>query len=816
MNVAFAFRYAARNLLRGGQRTLLATVCVAFGVMSLVGLQLLASMIAASITLDARFVLGGDGSLSREGRAFEAADIEALETMRAQGKLAAFTLTTHDGGALLKRGGTGRSYLLGRALGVDPVTFPLVGEMRLAGTSTSFGGLIAEPGTAVITRDVADRVGLAAGDDFTLGGPEMGPSRLRVTGIVELTPDRQGDAVFYSLATARRLGRREDVAATARVLWGPSRPTGERLAAEGWSVARPEEIAKQRARAVDLFGLMLKGAGILGLLLGGIGLSNTMQVLLARRRLEIATLKTLGYERRHLVILFGLETGMLGLIGGLAGAAAGAGLASWLGVLLARTGPIMLGSAINPLVLAGGVATGAATAVIFGLHAIVKASAVRPSTLLRDLPVPKAWGETVLLYTVLGALFSALAAAILGSVLKGIGVVAAGFGGLAILIAVLGAGFFAVVTVPVPLPSLVMLARRNLRRQPMQQLVALVALFCGVFTIGFAAATISSGRQRLSTQELPKGGYNVAFYAASVDNGPVSAVLEREGVKAVQRFVTAPIDSRIGAREVTGCDEDQTGTVHVVQGVWRKGPGFALAPVRLRGEPSKPAMGDAVEISSPKGERVRVAITGFYDLKRVSPLIPPVAGLILDPATVLRLGGSATQASFTGRVDEKRLDAIARSLGREAPDALMLTRADLNSAMQGELESLFAFVVATAGLALVAGGVLIANSVGLAMLDRRREMGIFKAIGYSSARILAGIAVEYALLGLVAGVAGMGAVALAFRVINHLRPAARLALDLAQAPEMIAVATAIALASAVAVAWRPTHARPLDVLRQDG
>jgi len=30
---------------------------------------------------------------------------------------------------------------------------------------------------------------------------------------------------------------------------------------------------------------------------------------------------------------------------------------------------------------------------------------------------------------------------------------------------------------------------------------------------------------------------------------------------------------------------------------------------------------------------------------------------------------------------------------------------------------------------------------------------------------------------------------------------------------MIAVAILIAFASAVAVAWRPTHARPLDVLR---
>jgi putative ABC transport system permease protein len=828
VNAGFAFRYAARNLLRGGQRTLLAMGCVAFGVMSLVGLQLLSSMIAASIVVDPRLVLGGDASLSKGERAFTARDVEALEQMRRTGRLAAFTLTTYGGGALLKHGAAGRAHVLGRALGVDPQTFPLVGEVRLDDSASTFGRRIAEPGTAVVTRDVADKLRLAMGDDFTLGGgPASVPARLRVAGIAELTPDRQGDTVFYSLATARQLGRREDVVAVAQVLWGPARPTTAALTAEGWSVGGPEEIAKKRARVADLFGLMLKGAGILGLLLGGIGMANTMEVLLARRRLEIATLKTLGYERGHLLLLFGLETGMLGVFGGLVGAAAGAGLSAWLRVLLGRVGPIMLGPAVDFRVLAGGVAVGVATAVIFGLHAIVRASAVRPSTLLRDLPVPRAWGEAVLLYAALGTLFSALAATIMGSVLYGVGVVAAGFAGLVLLIVVLGAGFFAVVAVPAPLPSLVALARRNLRRQPMQTLVALVALFCGVFTIGFAGAAISNGRHRFTSLELPSGGINVSVYAAAADAGPVTTALKQQGVSGVERFVTAPIGTRIGTRtagdrsldvlrEVTGYDGDWRGTVEVVQGAWVHGPGAALVPGRLRKEAWKISAGDVLEVSAANGERARVAITGFYEPKRLSPLLPHLGGLLLDEGTALRLGGRSAQVKLTGHVDESRLDAVAKALGRAAPESLMLSRIELNSATQSAIESLFAFVVATAGLALVAGGVLIANSVGLAMLDRRREMGIFKALGYSSARILTGIAIEYALLGLVAGVAGMGAVALAFRVVNHLRPAARLTLDLGQAPAMIAAATAIALASAVAVAWRPTHARPLDVLRQEG
>ncbi len=715
MNVAFALRYASRNLLRGGQRTLLAAACVAFGVMSLVALQLLASMIAASIATDPRAVLGGDASLGRADRALTADDLAALARMRDRGAIAAFTLTTQGSGAILQRAGGGPVHVLGRALGVDPQTFPLIGSMRLAGSpSGSFGRLIAEPGAAVITRDVADALKLAVGDRFKIGGGGDGPpAHLRVAGIAELPPDRQGDSIFYSLATARRLAGRDDVVRSAPVLWGAARPSAETLRAAGWSVATAAKVVQGRARVAGLFGWMLKGAGLLGLLLGGIGVSNTMQVLMARRKLEIATLKTLGYERHHLVLLFGLETGMLGLAGGLAGAAMGTGLAVWLRTLLGRMGPILLGPAVDVRVLAGGVAVGVATAAIFGLQAIARASAVRPSTLLRDLPTPIVWRETVALYGVLAALFSALAAAVMRSVLYGVGVVAGGALGLSLLVALLGAGFFALVAVPLPLPGLVAIARRNLRRNPLHTLVALVALFCGVFTIGFAGATIESGRARFAEKADVARETRVEIYAAPSDVGPVAAALARAGVTA-QR-----IDRR--------------------------------------------------------------------------------------PA----------QVNFSGAVEKRRLAALTREIERDAPDALVLSRADLTAATRSAIANLFAFVVAIAGLALVAGGVLIANSVGLAMLERRREMGIFKAIGYSSARILAGIGIEYALLGLVAGIAGMGAVVLAFVVIDRLRPAARLALDPAQAPAMIAAAILIAFAAAVAVAWRPTHARPLEVLRQE-
>src|SRR5207244_12099944 len=75
--------------------------------------------------------------------------------------------------------------------------------------------------------------------------------------------------------------------------------------------------------------------------------------------------------------------------------------------------------------------------------------------------------------------------------------------------------------------------------------------------------------------------------------------------------------------------------------------------------------------------------------------------------------------------------------------------------------------------------------------------------------------IENALLGLIAGVLGMVGVGLAMVWINDQRPQAQLSLDPVLAVVMTGVSVALALLSASLVAWRPTHVRPLEVLRNE-
>ena len=71
-------------------------------------------------------------------------------------------------------------------------------------------------------------------------------------------------------------------------------------------------------------------------------------------------------------------------------------------------------------------------------------------------------------------------------------------------------------------------------------------------------------------------------------------------------------------------------------------------------------------------------------------------------------------------------------------------------------KNLFVFAAAMASLAILAGVLLVANSVSLAMLDRRFEIGVLKALGYSRGQVLFTQVVEYTLMAVIISLTGLG------------------------------------------------------------
>lgn len=213
------------------------------------------------------------------------------------------------------------------------------------------------------------------------------------------------------------------------------------------------ELLDQLEDQVVLINRFLTIVGLLALLIGGIGIVNTMQVLLARRRVEIAMLKTAGYQRRDLYGLFGLEAALLGLLGGAIGALVGIGVAAGIQALFERAFRLALPFTLDPGIILGGVAVGLATALIFGLLPIVQAAGVRPTAVLRELPEGRSWGSVagaLGLVLLLSVLFAALASVIIGDWRWGLAAVYGAFLALGLLSIGFGLLVFLISKLPVP------------------------------------------------------------------------------------------------------------------------------------------------------------------------------------------------------------------------------------------------------------------------------------------------------------------------------------------------------------------------------
>jgi putative ABC transport system permease protein len=141
-------------------------------------------------------------------------------------------------------------------------------------------------------------------------------------------------------------------------------------------VSRPSDALAAQAATNKTFTGLLLGLGAVALLVGGIGVANTMVISVLERRSEIGLRRSLGATRQHIRIEFLTESLLLSVLGG--------------------GGGILLGSAVTaayatlqhwPTVVPAWAAAGAITATLIigavaGLYPAIRAARVAPTEAL--------------------------------------------------------------------------------------------------------------------------------------------------------------------------------------------------------------------------------------------------------------------------------------------------------------------------------------------------------------------------------------------------------------------------------------------------
>jgi putative ABC transport system permease protein len=387
-------RFALRDL-RGGLAGLwIFLLCIALGVAAIVGVESLARALNDGMGREGRVILGGDASFALIHRRLSADEQRFLE---AHGSLS--TVATLRG---MARAAGGDATLI-EIKAVEP-SWPRLGQAAFAPPMSleealgerdgAFGVAVEEALLARLNLKLGDviRIGeanfvlrtlLASEPDRLATGVGLGPRVLMSQAALDATKLVQpGSLVRW---TTRVVMGGPDSAPNSSTVQAFMDQAKRTFPQAGWDARSRLAINPDFSRDIDRFAEFLALAGLLSLVVGGVGVANAAQGFVERKRATLAILKALGATGSSVVGLALIEFAIVALIGALAGALLGSAIPFVVNWLFGSLLPIPLAPSISPSMIGLGLIYGLLTALAFSIGPLGRAHDVPVMALIRDV-----------------------------------------------------------------------------------------------------------------------------------------------------------------------------------------------------------------------------------------------------------------------------------------------------------------------------------------------------------------------------------------------------------------------------------------------
>lgn len=144
----------------------------------------------------------------------------------------------------------------------------------------------------------------------------------------------------------------------------------------GVKVSRPSDALAAKAATDEGLTTLMLGLGAVALLVGGVGVANTMVISVLERRQEIGLRRSLGATRNAIRLQFLTESLLLSALGGATGALLGSAATYAFARVQGWT------AVVPPWSLAGGLAATLLIGVVAGLYPAIRASRLHPTVAL--------------------------------------------------------------------------------------------------------------------------------------------------------------------------------------------------------------------------------------------------------------------------------------------------------------------------------------------------------------------------------------------------------------------------------------------------
>jgi ABC-type antimicrobial peptide transport system permease subunit len=361
---------------------------------------------------------------------------------------------------------------------------------------------------------------------------------------------------------------------------------------------------------------------------------------------------------------------------------------------------------------------------------------------------------------------------------------------------------------------------RNLFRRRARSLLTMAGIAIGVGLIASLGA-ITQGMIKELTAFAAQGGAELVAMQAGVADMGISVVDERVGraVAAMPEVqdVSGVIMSVSSGEEVPflfvfGLEPNERAIRHyrVIEGEGIRGRGEVMLG-RTAADSLNKQVGDRLKL---QGGIFRV--TGIYE----TGLAYEEGGAVIamrDAQVIFQKPRQVTMFQIK-LYDPGQAKAVRARIEERFGDDVAVSMATNFVENTNNIQSTQAMVGAVFVLAVLVGGVVVTNTMVMAVLERTREIGTLRALGWRELRVLWMILSESLLLSLVA--AGLGVLmGVGLTTALSAAPGMGASIKPAYTPQVIGQAIAVSLflgaAGGLYPAWYASRLRPVEALRYE-
>ncbi len=538
-------------------------------------------------------------------------------------------------------------------------------------------------------------------------------------------------------------------------------------------VGETQDAARETFAGIRTFLLVF---ALISVLVGSFVIYTSFSFIVAQRQRQVALLRAIGASRRQVLVAVVAESAVVGLLASLVGYGVGVGIAS----LLAGAFVPGARAVVVPRSFAASLAVGTLVTAASAFVPAARASSVPPVAAMRDVAIDtshRSWWRIAfgLLLGVAGG--AALAAGTADARVAGLSPLElSGAGMLGVFLALIVLG--PVVARPValtlgrPVPALRgivgRLAQQNAARNPRRTASTASALLIGLGIVSLFLVINASLRASLDDTVdnrfrgdlvVDSGGTFLGGGLPGAIAAEVNQLPEVDAATGV-RFGLAQIDGR--AEAVGGLNPDTafdlfdlTVTAGDVGDL--DADGVAVFADRARREGWQ--VGDEIPVVFGDTGDLPFTIAALLDSRDLTGTF--VMGTDAFDANLPQTGDAQIWIQLAPEVSAEEGRAVIEPLVAEFPSAQVQDVGEFKAGVKSQYDVLLVLVNALLTLTILIAMIGIVNTLVLSIVERRREIGLTRAVGATRGQVRAAIRWE-ALVIAAMGLAGAVTVGVAF------------------------------------------------------